>query len=270
MRCSVKIAAAVAALALPFPGDGAVTAYVDGAFTCSRFMLTRDMSSLLAYDTRVVFTASDAGLEIRLSAEAENAAALEGDGTSVWNCADSMEFFFDDSGSGKKLLHLAVSADGALYDGRTPKADRQALEWKAEVKRSGRRWTAVAVLPWKTFGLKAKPAAGTKWRFNIGRNFRDAGGTALNSSFAPTGIYYKTPAKFADLYFGSPDEVGKALVLARRRRLVQLRGEIASLGAERCFATRLSAYERTGKDALVAEIRDELAVMKAISKMDGK
>lgn len=245
---------------------GGEVGYADGRSACDRFVLTRDNSSVAPYRTSVTFAPADDALTVLFSAEAPGVGALAAStaGKGAWACAENFELFLDVSGTGKSLLHLAVSANGGWWDERTPKAAPKELDWKASANASKDSYTAKAVFPWASLGLKGRPATGARWRINVGRNFLDASGATVFSSFAATGVRYKEPARFADLYFGSPEDVVRVRQEAVRKDLEEIRAEIGALGVSAEFKERLAALERTGKQELVAELRDELVVVRAM------
>lgn len=262
-----RLSALVLGFALVTAGRlSAEVGYADGRFRCDRFVLTQDNSSLAPYRTAVTFGPGDAALTIRFEAEAPGVGKLAAEkaGKGAWACAENFELFLDVSGEGKSLLHLAVSANGDGWDERSPKAASKELDWTASARATADAYEATAVIPWSALGLKGRPAVGTRWRMNIGRNFLNAAGATVFSSFAATGVRYKNPAKFADLYFGSPDEVAHARKEAVSRELSSVRAELAACGAEHVFSEKLAAFERTGRPELVTEIRDELAVIRAL------
>ena len=244
------------------------TGYADGRTPCDGFVLTRDNTSAAPYATSVVFAPEDGALVVHCRAEApgvgERAAKTAGKG--AWACAESFEFFIDTSGSGKaSLLHLALSPNGGWWDERAPSAKGEDLDWSVSVRTSADSYEATARLPWKSLGLVKRPATGAKWRINIGRNFAGESGETVFSSFAATGVRYKEPAKFADLYFGSPEEVEAVKRESIGKDLAAIRAELSAAGMEGEFVEKLAAFGKTGKAELLVEIRDELSVARKLA-----
>ncbi len=84
---------------------------------------------------------------------------------------DCMEFFFGlPNGKICRLLYNAAGAKTFINNGAiVPAADIRSY-YKSPVNGSGGTSNKL-LIPWRYFGLKQAPAAGTVWEFNVGREF---------------------------------------------------------------------------------------------------
>lgn len=257
----------ILAFAVGFSLEAHAAVFVDGSDKVSDdFVMTTDMAAKAACASSFRFEATDRALVVHLVAVQPNMKDVklsEADG--VWKCLESFELFLDPTGSGKSLHHLAVAANDTLMDVAT-KSGRGSAPWKADIKATSTGWTAVMTVPWSALGLKKRPAVGDHWRFNIGRNYRTADGQGVHATFARTGIYFKNPAAFEDLYFGTTDEVAAVLKAKRQADMAELAALVERKGLTPVFRRKLDAFAAGGRTSLLDEIRDELFVIDALNK----
>ena len=257
MKCPMLLVSAVFILASL--SAYAQTAYVDGKTSYGGFVYGRDNSQTIPFGTS--FVMKDAGESLEIIFEAVNPwmARVKTDAeTGVWSCGDCCELWFDTEASAKRVVQLAFGVNGKVWD------KRGNPEWTVDVVRNAKGWRAKVRIPYAALGAK-KPARGARWRFNVCRSYNDESGTFVISSWAHVGVNFNRPQKFADLYFGTEDEVAAVQKAARAASLSGLRDEIRAKGLEAVFAKKLSAAEEGGPESLVQEIRDELRVIDGIA-----
>ena len=107
---------------------------------------------------------------------------------------DHVELFFEGRFTDDRYYHLAVDANGNLYDGICTDKSYHG-PWTARVKRSGAGYTVTFVLPFRTFGIETEQ----RGRFGIQamRTIDHGGETVEHSTLYGEGVH--RPAGFVEI-----------------------------------------------------------------------
>jgi len=252
------------ALAAAFASE-ATTGYVDGKTVVPGVSYASSPGRFIPHRTEFVF--SDDGNALAISFDVDFPMGILDATKGVWSTGDCLEIWLDPSGEGKKVMQFAIDPFGRRWDRRAPASDASAYSWTSEVARGASGWKAKVRLPYSDLGVQP-PKKGDRWTVNVCRTFSDSGGARTISTWANVGANFKNPGKFAELLFGSPEEVAE---IARRRRIAEtaaLRKELAEKGYARHFAFKLKRLEDGATDVLIQEIRDEVRMLDAMKAAD--
>ena len=169
--------------------------------------------------TAIRVEADETGLKLSVDAD-EPGETVTGVSDKVWS-GDSFEFFLLDADG--KLRHFAFNFAGAQYANLGDGKDRRGEGWSLTAERTKTGWHATAHVPYALVGFADAPVAGTRVKFNAGRNRVKAKQfitwARTNSGFADT-------ASFGTLIIGDWSaafgvEFGEERMLETREAYVQ-------------------------------------------------
>lgn len=132
--------------------------------------------------------------------------AVERDGR-VWS-DDCIEFMIDPTGDRVEYVHLAVNANGALYDAQVRQGGHvSSAEWDCTARAAASvgtgSWSVEVAVPIAELGLTSRSAA-QPWAIQVGRE-RHAGGPLELSAYAPFGGSFHVPSAYAPLTLEGAD-----------------------------------------------------------------
>lgn len=128
-------------------------------------------------------------------------AATGRDGRDLWR-DDCVEFMVDPTGDRVEYVHLAINANGALYDAQVRQGGHVATrEWNSTAAVAGRigtaSWSVEVALPFADLGLEARSAR-QPWAIQVARE-RHATGKLELSAYVPSGGSFHVPSTYAPL-----------------------------------------------------------------------
>ena len=134
-------------------------------------------------------------------------AATARDGRDLWR-DDCVEFMVDPTGDRVEYVHLAINANGALYDSQVRQGGHVATrEWNstAAVAASigASSWSVEVALPFADLGLEARSAR-QPWAIQVARE-RHATGKLELSAYVPSGGSFHVPSTYAPLHLLEAD-----------------------------------------------------------------
>ncbi len=159
--------------------------------------------------TSVQVSADDRGLNVMFTCSDKDVCGVikDQDSVKLWK-DDSVYIWLDTNHDHKdksKFIMLQVSASGAWHDTKDGNPAWNCAGMKADVKRSGKGWTARIQVPYKGLGV-GKPRAGAVWGVNFSRMDQPGKEDQKNmqmSSWAkiPNGSDVATPDRWGHLLF---------------------------------------------------------------------
>jgi len=169
--------------------------------------------------TSVAVSADDKALDVVFTCADKDVYGVMKDQDSIklWK-DDSVYVWLDanhDHKDKKKFIMLQVSASGAWHDLKDGDPAWNCRGLEAEVKRTGKGWTAHIRVPWKGLGVR-KPKAGTVWGINFSRmdqpGKEDQKAMQMSSWVTiPNGSDVATPDRWGHLVFADGEDAAEGL-----------------------------------------------------------
>jgi hypothetical protein len=130
-----------------------------------------------------------------------------GRGPGFWN-DDCVEFMVDPTGDRVEYVHLAVNANGAIYDAQVRQGGHvSTADWDSTAQVAGSigadSWSVEVALPFTDLGLAPRSAT-QAWAIQVSRE-RYATGALELSSYMPSGGSFHVPATYAPLKLEGAD-----------------------------------------------------------------
>lgn len=258
--------ALLCAIGCILPRLSAVEAYTDNQWVVNKIMFAADNNKPIPEPTAFRLNLTDKALIVEIKLEGKHWKDFQKSKfnlkKNVWPMEESVEIFLDPGRSCSKYVQIAAGVDGNVFDNRYVKK-----AWNA-------KWT-VKRLDFKggvTFQFNIpfdqefkKPEIGEIWGFNICRNVKHT--SPYFSTFAKVGTYFNTPAKFAELRFGTAKSFLAANQQKNRAMLAGVVREIKALGFTAHFAPRLKKLENDCNELEIQAVKDELKLMKAMKEI---
>ena len=119
----------------------------------------------------------------------------------IWS-DDCVEFMIDPTGDRVEYVHLAINANGAIYDAQVRQGGHVvSSEWDCTAKVAGSigsdSWSVEVAIPFTDLGLVPRSAT-QPWAIQVGRE-RQAGGALELSAYVHSGGSFHVPSTYATL-----------------------------------------------------------------------
>ena len=244
----------------------AVEAYTDNQWVVNKIMFAADNSKPIPEPTAFRLNLTDKALIVEIKLEGKHWKDFQKNKfqikKNVWPMEESVEIFLDPGRSCSKYVQIAAGVDGNVFDNRYVKK-AWAAKWTVKRVDFQGGVTFQFTIPFdQEF---KKPEIGEIWGFNICRNVKHT--SPYFSTFAKVGTYFNTPAKFAELRFGTAKSFLAANQQKNKAMLASVTKEINALGFTKHFALRLKQLEKDCNELEIQAVKDELKLMKAMKEI---